>query len=243
MHCFPLNCLLTGEGSRGSLVSSSISKQSRMCRQDLLVLQPSPGCFLYPQQDSFMLTSLCFPLYNVQGSLHYSAVPASVLLPQDQRANCSSSPLPASRDWDPCVSPRPPGISSLGVPQCFCCLQQNIWTPQVTRGQSLTRIYVVLLLLYRIRAKVGEKNIKCCLKSAHPNPSSSFQGKDLQPYRSGSLKGKDAVRTTAGQKVESRAVKDGRMFSVPKCLTLRSMSFIALICSGPLAQSFSTESE
>lgn len=29
--------------------------------------KPSPGCYLYPQHDFFMLTSLCSPLYDVPG--------------------------------------------------------------------------------------------------------------------------------------------------------------------------------
>lgn len=164
MHCFPLNSLLTGDRSRGSLGSSSTLKKSRMCRQDLLTGKGNPplavfyihsmtfSCLLH----SALLCTMC------QGSLHYPAGAASVLLLQDWTANCSSSPLPASRDWDPCASPRPAGISSLGIPQCFHCLLQNTWIPQVTRGQSLARIIVVLLLLCSFRAKVGEKITKCC---------------------------------------------------------------------------------
>lgn len=145
MHCFPLNCLRTGDGSRGSLGSSSMLKQSRMCRQDLLTGKANPPLAVFyihgTTSSCLLLSVLCT---TCQGSLYYPAAAASALLPrEDRRSNCSSSPLPASRDWDPGGSPRPdpfPPFAAFykipGLPKspggkawaelmwCSCCLAE-----------------------------------------------------------------------------------------------------------------------
>lgn len=118
--------------------------------------KPSPGCFLRPQHDFFMLTSLC-SLYDV---------PGLPLLPCCGFFGAS----PSRRSEIQLLiftSACKQGLGSRCFTQTrsfssFCGLLQNTWITQVTRGQSLGRINVVLLLPCRVRAKVGEKNTKCC---------------------------------------------------------------------------------
>lgn len=69
MYCFSTELLAhrrQEQGLSGKLLHIE-AKQNVQTRPVDWQSKPSPGCFLYPQQDFFMLSSLCSPLYRVPG--------------------------------------------------------------------------------------------------------------------------------------------------------------------------------